>query len=108
MTNVDWLALAFVAFTALLGLKKGLIGSALSLAGIVVGAIVGSRLAPQLLTGGSNSAYTPLAALAGAAFGALLFETLGRDSLVVSDRGLRHGLLLERFGADAPAASQRV
>ena len=49
----------------------------LSLVGIVVGAIVGSRLAPQLLTGGSNSAYTPLAALAGAAFGALLFETLG-------------------------------
>ena len=77
MTKVDWLALAFVAFTALLGLRKGLIGSALSLVGIVVGAIVGSRLAPQLLTGGSSSAYTPLAALAGAAFGALLFETLG-------------------------------
>ena len=77
MTKVDWLALAFVAFTALLGLKKGLIGSALSLAGIVVGAIVGSRLAPQLFTGGSNSPYTPLAALAGAAFGAVLFETLG-------------------------------
>ena len=77
MTKVDWLALAFVAFTALLGLRKGLISSALSLVGIVVGAIVGSRLAPQLLTGGSSSAYTPLAALAGAAFGALLFETLG-------------------------------
>jgi S1-C subfamily serine protease len=77
VTKVDWLALAFVALTALLGLKKGLIASALSVTGIVVGAIVGARLAPQLLTGGSNSPYTPLAGLAGAAFGALLFETAG-------------------------------
>jgi S1-C subfamily serine protease len=77
VTKVDWFALAFVAVTALLGLKKGLIGSALSVAGIVGGAIVGARLAPQLLTGGSSSPYTPLAGLAGAAFGALILETLG-------------------------------
>jgi S1-C subfamily serine protease len=77
VTKVDWLALAFVVMTALLGLKKGLIASALSVTGIVCGAIIGARLAPQLLTGGSNSPYTPLAGLAGAAFGALLLETLG-------------------------------
>jgi S1-C subfamily serine protease len=76
VTKVDLLALAFVALTALLGLKKGLIASAFSVAGIVGGAIVGARLAPQLLTGGSHSPYTPLAGLAGAAFGALLLETL--------------------------------
>jgi S1-C subfamily serine protease len=76
VTKVDLFALAFVALTALLGLKKGLIASALSVAGIVGGAFVGARLAPQLLTGGSNSPYTPLAGLAGAAFGALLLETL--------------------------------
>src|SRR5437867_4464213 len=63
--------------TALLGLKKGLIASALSVTGIVCGAIIGARLAPRLLTGGPHSPYTPLAGLAGAAFGALLFETLG-------------------------------
>ena len=61
MTKVDWLALAFVGLTAVLGLKKGLIASALSVTGIVLGAFVGARLAPQLLTGGSSSAYTPLA-----------------------------------------------
>ena len=77
MTTVDWIALAFVAVTGLLGLKKGLIASALSLAGIVVGAIVGARLAPHLLTGGSTSPYTPLAGLAGAAVGAVLLETIG-------------------------------
>ena len=77
MTGVDWFALGFVVVTALLGLRKGMIASALSVAGIVVGAIVGARLAPQLLTGGSNSPYTPLAGLAGAAFGAVAFETVG-------------------------------
>jgi S1-C subfamily serine protease len=77
MTGVDWFALGFVVVTALLGLRKGLIASALSVAGIVVGAIVGARLAPELLTGGANSPYTPLAGLAGAAFGAVAFETVG-------------------------------
>jgi len=28
-----------------------------------------------------------------------VMEKLGQDSLTVSDRGLRHGVLLERFGA---------
>jgi exopolyphosphatase/guanosine-5'-triphosphate,3'-diphosphate pyrophosphatase len=33
---------------------------------------------------------------------------LGRDSLVVSDRGLRHGVLVERFGAPAAGAPARA
>ncbi len=77
MTRVDWLALGFVAITALLGLRKGLIGSALSVAGIVAGAILGARLAPHLLAGGSRSPYTPLAALAGATVCAIVFESVG-------------------------------
>jgi len=43
----------------------------------VLGAWLGSRLAPQLLQDGTHSPYTPLAALAGAAVGAILLETLG-------------------------------
>jgi S1-C subfamily serine protease len=77
VTKVDWLALAFVALTALIGWRKGLIASALSVAGIVAGAFVGARLAPEFLTGGAGSPYAPLAALAGAAFGAVLLETAG-------------------------------
>lgn len=77
MTKVDLIALAFVALTAFIGWKKGLVASALSLAGIVLGAWLGSRIAPELLQGGRKSPYTPLAALAGAAVGAILFETLG-------------------------------
>jgi exopolyphosphatase/guanosine-5'-triphosphate,3'-diphosphate pyrophosphatase len=37
--------------------------------------------------------------LAGASIVRTVLEKLGRDSVVVSDRGLRHGLIVERFGA---------
>ena len=37
--------------------------------------------------------------LAGACVVRTVMQKLGRDSLVVSDRGLRHGLLLDRFGS---------
>ena len=76
MTRVDWIALAIVALSALSGLKRGLIATALSLGGLALGAIVGARIAPHVLHGGSNSPYTPLAALAGAAVGAIVFQTL--------------------------------
>ena len=36
--------------------------------------------------------------LAGACIVRTVLDKLGRDSLTVSDRGLRHGLMLERFG----------
>ncbi len=77
MTKVDLIVLGFVALTSFIGWRKGLVASALSLAGIVLGAWLGSRLAPELLEGGTSSPYTPLAALAGAAVGAILLETLG-------------------------------
>jgi S1-C subfamily serine protease len=77
VTKVDLIVLGFVALTAFIGWKKGLVASALSVAGIVLGAWLGSRVAPELLEGGTKSPYTPLAALAGAAVGAILLETLG-------------------------------
>src|SRR5438067_7068068 len=77
VTKVDPIAFGFVALTAFIGWKKGLLASALSVAGIVLGGWLGSRLAPALLQGGTSSPYTPLAALAGAAVGAILLETLG-------------------------------
>jgi S1-C subfamily serine protease len=77
VSKVDFIALGFIALTAFIGWKKGLVASALSVAGIVLGAWLGSRIAPGLLQGGTNSPYTPLAALAGAAVGAILLETIG-------------------------------
>jgi S1-C subfamily serine protease len=77
VTTVDWVAVAFIALMALVGFRRGLIAGALSAAGVLVGALLGARLAPQLLSGGSRSPYTPLAALAGATLLALLFEAIG-------------------------------
>jgi exopolyphosphatase/guanosine-5'-triphosphate,3'-diphosphate pyrophosphatase len=42
--------------------------------------------------------------LAGACIVRTVMDMLGKDSLTVSDRGLRHGLLVERF---APAEGSR-
>ena len=39
--------------------------------------------------------------LAGACIVRTVMDRLGRDTLVVSDRGLRHGVLDERFGQEA-------
>lgn len=77
MTAVDALAIVLVVFAAVAGYRKGLVAGALSVAGIVLGAWIGSRIGPEFLKGGQSSPYQPLAALAGAAVGAIVFETLG-------------------------------
>jgi S1-C subfamily serine protease len=72
VTTVDWIAAAVIALAALNGLRRGLVGGALSLAGIAAGAYFGAKLAPELLSQ-SESPYTPLVALGGAlALGVLL------------------------------------
>ena len=60
MTLVDWIALAIVAIAALAGMQRGLILSACSLAGLALGAYVGARVAPHLLSGGAGSIWTPI------------------------------------------------
>ena len=76
MTTIDWIALGVIALAALNGLRRGLVAGAFSLAGILVGAVVGARLAPQFLTG-EESAYTPLVALGGAVILAALLQSAG-------------------------------
>ena len=92
LTTVDWVALGIVAVAALGGLRRGLIASALSLAGLAAGAYAGSRVGPHLLHGGAASPWTPIAGLVGAAVGAMLLQA------VASFAGsfLRHGLKLTR------------
>jgi S1-C subfamily serine protease len=77
MTALDWIAIAIVALAALGGLSQGFVWSGLSLAGLVVGAFVGGRLAPVLLSGGSKSPYAPVLALAGAVTLAVTLEVVG-------------------------------
>ena len=75
MTTVDWIAVAVIVTAALIGLRRGLIGGLLGLAGIAVGAYIGAKLAPELLSG-SESPYTPLVALGGAAVLVILFQSI--------------------------------
>ena len=77
MTRVDWIAIGIAAISAFGGLRRGLIATALSLAGLAAGAVIGARLAPHLLHNGSSSPYTPLAGLVGAAVGAMVIQTVG-------------------------------
>ena len=76
MTRADWIVLAIAALSALAGLKRGLIVTALSLGGLVAGAVIGARLAPHFLHNGASSPYTPLAGLAGALVGAALLQSV--------------------------------
>ncbi len=76
MTTVDWIAVVLIALGALSGLRRGLIGTALSLAGLVGGAVIGARLAPHFLHGGASSPYTPVAGLVGAVVGAALLQSV--------------------------------
>jgi S1-C subfamily serine protease len=76
VTRVDWIALAIAGLAALSGLKRGLVATALSLAGLAAGAVLGARLAPHFLHNGASSPYTPLVGLGGAVVGALLLQTV--------------------------------
>jgi S1-C subfamily serine protease len=77
VTRLDWIVLAVVLFTALLGFWQGFTISALSAAGVIAGGFLGARLAPHLLPDGAESPYTPLVALVGAAGFAILLEVFG-------------------------------
>jgi S1-C subfamily serine protease len=77
MTPLDWIAVGVVLLAALGGAAQGFVWSALSLAGLVTGAVVGGRLAPVLLAQGSSSPYAPVIAVAGAVTLAVAFEVVG-------------------------------
>lgn len=93
MTALDWIIVVFTVLMALWGYAQGLIVGALSLGGFAVGAFIGSRLGPLLLTEGSESPYAPLLALVGA----LMIGGILASGLELIGFRLRHGLG-DRFG----------
>lgn len=90
---VDWAALVIVLLTALGGMRRGLVVTALSLGGLLLGGWAGSRVAPHLLHGGASSQWTPLASLVGAIFGA----TIGQTLAALAGSFVRGGLRLAPF-----------
>jgi S1-C subfamily serine protease len=66
VTGLDWLIIVLAIAMAFWGYQQGLIIGLLSLGGFAIGALLGSRLGPALLSDGSHSPYAPATALAGA------------------------------------------
>jgi uncharacterized membrane protein required for colicin V production len=89
VTTLDWVIAGVVAVTAFSGWRRGLIGTAFSLAGVVVGAVVGARAAPHFLEAGTTSRYTALAGLAGAFLGMTAFQLFARFLAGTIRGGLR-------------------
>ena len=97
---VDWIALGLVVVSAIAGMRRGLVVTALSFGGLVAGAYAGSRVAPHLLRGGSGSPWTPLAGLIGAMLGAVLLQALAgiAGSMVRGGLRLTPLRLVDSFG----------
>ncbi len=98
MSTADWVVIAVVAIAGLYGISTGFLRGAFSLAGFAVGAYIGARLAPQILSDGSP--YVPVIALAGA----VLLGTLMRGLAGLLAGALRTSIgvipgmrLLDRF-----------
>lgn len=100
MTGIDWAILGFAALFGALGVLRGLIVGALSLAGFVAGAFLGTRIGPIVLSDGAESPWAPMFGLLGAVvFGMLVAavaETVGvRMRRAVRSRG---GRAVDGFG----------
>lgn len=93
VTVLDWAIVAFTLALGLWGYRQGLIVGALTLVGFGFGAFAGSRIAPLLLSQGSESPYAPLCA----ALGALLIGALSAVAVESFALGLRAKIIRRRL-----------
>jgi S1-C subfamily serine protease len=66
LTGIDWVIVGAVVLLGLFGYAQGFISGVLALVGFVVGAWLGTRIAPLVISGGRESAWAPAFALVGA------------------------------------------
>jgi S1-C subfamily serine protease len=106
VTRLDWIIVAFAGLLAAFGFRRGFIVGVLSFAGFAIGAVLGTRLGPLLLSDGSSSPYAPAFGLFGALLaGAILasgFEGVGfrvRRAMIIPGMGLLDGMLGAALGA---------
>ena len=104
MTVLDWAIIAFTLALGLWGYRQGLIVGVLTLGGFAVGAFLGSRLGPLVLSQGSDSPYAPLCGAIGALLvGALAAVMLEGAALALRRRLIRRPLLHRADGAGGAA-----
>jgi Trypsin-like peptidase domain/Colicin V production protein len=91
LTALDWGIVAFTLVLGIWGYRQGLIVGFLTLIGFALGAFVGSRVAPLVLSEGAESPYAPLLAALGAlTAGALVAVTLESMALGLRARLIRN------------------
>ena len=99
MSLIDIAIVVFALAMAAIGWERGLVRSALPLAGFIAGVFAGARLAPSLLDGGAESPYAPAVAAGGGIllglFLAVALEGVGRRLSETPRRaqGRAHGRL---------------
>jgi S1-C subfamily serine protease len=104
VTVLDWAIIAFTLALALWGYRQGLIVGALTLVGFGLGAFLGSRLGPIVLSQGSDSPYAPLCGAIGALLvGALSAVALEGIALALRRRLIRHPFMHRADGAGGAA-----
>jgi S1-C subfamily serine protease len=104
VTVLDWAIIAFTLALAIWGYRQGLIVGALTLTGFGVGAFLGSRLGPVLLSQGHDSPYAPLCGAIGALLvGALAAVALEGIALALRRRLIRHPFMHRADGAGGAA-----
>jgi len=84
VTAIDVGIVVLCVLLAAIGWRQGFVVGALSLAGFIAGALIGTRLGTSLVSGGSRSPYAPLFGL----FGAVLIGGL----LALAFEGVGHAL----------------
>ena len=104
---VDVGIVVFALALALIGYGRGLIASALPLAGFVGGAALGARIGPALLDQGAESRYAPLVAvLTGVLLGAFLAVALDGVAQALRPR-IGSGSSARSTGSAAPRCWRR-
>ena len=94
MTAVDLIIIGFAAIFAIVGFARGFFIGALSLAGFIVGAWLGTRFGPKLIPDGNQSPYAPLFGL----FGAIIAGTIISAGAEGIAGRLRGGLRMSGLG----------
>jgi S1-C subfamily serine protease len=94
VTPLDWLIVAFVLLAATAGWMRGFVVGATTLAGFVIGLVVGGRIGTAITHEGASSPYAPLFALVGALAGGLLLGGV----LEAVGRGVRRRIMLPGVG----------
>lgn len=86
MTGVDWLIVGIVVLLGLFGWAQGFVAGALALVGFGVGAWLGTKLGPLVLSEGRRSPWAPAFALIGALVAGAVFA-LGLEGVGARLRG---------------------